>query len=151
MEIVEASAELTRPLRLAVLRPGFPSDTPTLEDPPGALHLAARDDGDVVGAAVLLPRAFAPQPDRRAWQLRGMAVAPDAQGTGVGARVLDAAVRLAATHGVELLWCQARTTAVGFYERQGWQVEGDEFTGAIGLPHLLMWRPVEPAADATSS
>ncbi|GAB2456320.1 GNAT family N-acetyltransferase [Jatrophihabitans fulvus] len=151
MEIVEATADQTRPLRLAVLRPGLPPDTPTLEDPPGAVHLAARDGGEVVGAAVLVVRPFARQPGRRGWQLRGMAVAPARQGTGVGAQVLAAAVRLAAGRGVEVLWCQARTSAVGFYERQGWRVEGEEFTGAMGLPHVLMWRAVEPLPDATSS
>ena len=44
------------------------------------------------------------------------------------------------------LWCNARLHAVGFYERQGWKVEGDEFDVPDIGPHFVMrWNP--PAAS----
>ena len=149
IEIVDAAT--TRPLRLAVLRPGYPADTPTLPEHPDAGGLAARDGETVAGAAVLLPRRFAVRPDDPAWQLAGMAVAPDRQGQGVGMLLLDRVVALAGERGAALVWCNARATATGFYRRHGWRTEGEQFVGAIGLPHVVMWRPVEPPGPATSS
>ncbi len=149
IEIVDAA--VTRPLRLAVLRPGYPADTPTLPDPPDAVHLAALDGDAVAGTAALLRRPFPHRPDERAWQLTGMAVAADRQGQGVGSLLLDRAVEVASEREAALVWCHARVTAIGFYRSQGWRPEGEHFVGAIGLPHVLMWRPVEPSAAATSS
>jgi predicted GNAT family N-acyltransferase len=53
--------------------------------------------------------------------------------------VLDAAEAAAREAGARLLWCNARSTAVGFYAGRGWQGEGAEFI-AEGIPHLRMTR-----------
>src|SRR5687768_6625724 len=82
---VDAGAVL--PLRRLVLRDGradrdasFPED-----DRADTLHLAAFDEGGaVVGVATLFPQASDRRPGERAWRLRGMAVDPSTQGTGVG-------------------------------------------------------------------
>ena len=38
--------------------------------------------------------------------------------------------------GAPLIWANARTTALGFYLRHGWQVAGEEFLASdTGLPH----------------
>jgi len=71
------------------------------------------------------------------WRLRGMAVDPQRQGTGVGAQVLQAAVAAAREAGAPLMWANARTTALGFYQRYGWSVAGEEFLASdTGLPHF---------------
>ena len=91
----------------------------------------------IVGVATLFPSAFEGRED--AWQLRGMAVAPEVQGSGVGGMLLDEGVRIARKAGATLLWANGRDTAVGFYERQGWKVVGDGFVyGPAGLPHHLV-------------
>ena len=152
VELVEG--EVTRELRRAVLRPGWPVGSVMHGDGvPGVLHLAARTDpGEpVVGAAVLIPAPYPPHPEReRAWQLRGMATAPDRRGRGVGGAVLAEAVRQVSDRGGELIWCQARESAIGFYARHGFQGEGERFVHAeTGIVHLHMWR--EPTAGSTSS
>jgi GNAT superfamily N-acetyltransferase len=68
-----------------------------------------------------------------------MAVDPGRQGTGIGAAVLAAAVAAARAAGAPMIWANARSTALGFYRRYGWQVAGEEFvTSDTGLRHYPM-------------
>jgi predicted GNAT family N-acyltransferase len=46
----------------------------------------------------------------------------------------------AAEHGATRLWCNARTPAVGFYERHGWTTVGEEFDVPPIGPHYRMVR-----------
>jgi GNAT superfamily N-acetyltransferase len=72
-------------------------------------------------------------------QLRGMAVDPGAQGTGVGRLLVEAAVERLRAAGVTRMWCNARDTAVPFYERLGWRIIAPGFVHAeSGLPHHPM-------------
>jgi phosphoribosylformimino-5-aminoimidazole carboxamide ribotide isomerase len=68
-----------------------------------------------------------------------MAVDPAAQGTGVGRTLLEAALERLRAAGVTRMWCNARDTAVPFYEHLGWTVTGPGFLHAeSGLPHHRM-------------
>jgi GNAT superfamily N-acetyltransferase len=120
MDMIVRVAELdeVRPLQLAVLRPHgrLPGDRPP---PEGALHVAALRDGSAIGAATLVPEAW-PGPGgvrKPSWRLRAMVVAEAERGSGVGRAVLDRAVELAVSRGVGSLWAEARSSALGFYER----------------------------------
>jgi GNAT superfamily N-acetyltransferase len=65
-----------------------------------------------------------------------MAIDPSRQGSGVGRQVLEVAVELARAAGAPRMWADGRTSALGFYERLGWQVVGEEYiVAASGLPH----------------
>jgi ribosomal protein S18 acetylase RimI-like enzyme len=142
-------AATTRDLRRSVLRPQQAPGSPMHgDDATDALHLGAFDGDAVVGCCVLLPRPYPSRPDEEGgWQLRGMAVAPAVQGQGVGRAVLDAAVAEARRRRGTLLWCDARTSAVGFYRSQGFTTDGAEFVHAeSGLPHHRMWRRIDPRA-----
>jgi ribosomal protein S18 acetylase RimI-like enzyme len=113
------------------------------DDDPAAVHLAARlPDGTVVGACVLLARAYPERPARRGtWQLRGMATAEGLRGRGIGTAMLAAAARQVRARGGSLLWCDAREGAIGFYAAHGFTVEGEQFAHAeTGITHLHMWR-----------
>jgi ribosomal protein S18 acetylase RimI-like enzyme len=139
--VVDASA--TRELRRALLRPQWAPGTLLPGDgDPAAVHLAVYDAGELVGCCVLQPRPYPPRPDGpQAWQLRGMAVAVHRQRQGVGGAVLDAAVAELQRRGARIVWCDARTTAAGFYRRHGFTGDGPEFEHAeTGLPHRRMWR-----------
>jgi predicted GNAT family N-acyltransferase len=109
-----------------------------------AVHLAAFDDDDeLVGTCLVLPRPYPLRPDEvPAWQLRGMATAEDRRGRGIGAQVLATAVAVVGKRGARLIWCEARTSAVPFYVRNGFTVDGEEYLHAeSGIPHHYMWRP----------
>lgn len=144
-DVVEISTADTYPLRLAVLR----FDTPTKEvafkedDWPGSWHLGIRVDGELVCTSTWVPRELeGTGADRQPGiQLRGMATARHLQGTGAGGVVLERGCELAAERGFALVWARARDAALAFYERHGFQVEGDGFIDdATQLPHHLVTR-----------
>jgi GNAT superfamily N-acetyltransferase len=140
--VVTIPAEEVRPLRGRLLRPGqsaeelvYPGDAL-----PGALHLGAWVDGELAGIASVSPEPVPGSSDGDAWRVRGMATVPEVRGRGVGAALLEACLEHARAQGGRVAWCNARTPAVGFYERFGFHVEGEEFElPGIG-PHFLMRR-----------
>jgi predicted GNAT family N-acyltransferase len=146
MEIRIVDGAATKDLRRAVLRPTWPVGSPMHGDEnPDAVHFAAvEDDGAIVGTCLILPRPFPPRPEQTgAWQLRGMATAPGRRSQGIGARIMAAAVAEAKRRGGRLIWCDARTTAVPFYQAQGFVAEGAEFLHEeSGIPHYQMWRMI---------
>lgn len=137
----EVAATMTHDLRRRVLREGVVDPVLTWEgdDDEATLHLAALDDGGTpVAVATLFPAGTALRRGATTWRLRGMAVDPSAQGTGVGRALLDAAVARLRAAGAEAVWADGRDTALGFYERNGWHVEGEGYTVPVGdeaMPH----------------
>jgi len=75
--------------------------------------------------------------DAPAWQLRGMATHADHQSLGIGAQLLAFIEAEYATLAA-LLWCNARTGAVAFYERAGWRCTSEVFEIAGVGPHREM-------------
>lgn len=114
------------------------------DDDTDTLHLGAYQEGRLVGVASLYRE---PPPDAlrttTAWRLRGMAVDKTLQGKGHGAALLRACMEHAMKQGGSQVWCNARTTASGFYRSLGFAQKGDPFElPGIG-PHHLMWRSLE--------
>ena len=115
-----------------------------------AVHIGAWADEMLVGCAAVFPDPWpggsagvATAPEPAAWRLRGMAVDPAQRRTGVGREVLVVAVEAARAAGAPLLWANARTAALSFYEAVGWQVAGEEFiTPDTGLPHKPIVLPL---------
>jgi predicted GNAT family N-acyltransferase len=125
----EVPAALTYELRRAVLRPDGGEITWAGDEDPATFHLAARTPDDrVVGVVRFSPAPCPWRPLAAApWQLRGMATDPAFRGSGAGrALVVDGLARVAARGG-DLVWCDARVGAAGFYERMGFTVVTEEF------------------------
>ena len=97
----------------------------------GSLHMLAVD-GDVVVACVL----FRPLAARQG-RLYQMAVEPDRQRSGIGARLVAALEAEVARRGFDEVVLHARAAAVGFYERAGYTVDGAPFV-EVGIPHVKM-------------
>jgi predicted N-acetyltransferase YhbS len=136
-----ADADEVRPLRMAVLRPGYPVAPSDYDEYPHTRHVAAFAGGTVVGCASVFPSRYGDEPN--AWQLRGMAVSGDLQGAGIGAKVLLGAIDVVRDAGAPLLWANARVTALGFYERLGFEVVGEEYLhGPLQLPHKVIVLPL---------
>lgn len=128
-------------LRWRVLRPGLPRTSAIfLEDGhPLAFHMAAYDGdgGDEVVACVTLFPEQLPGDSAIAYRIRGMASAPEVRGRGYGAALLHAALEQARQRGAELVWCNGRTSARGFWEGQGFMAVGEEFVLEPAGPHFL--------------
>jgi predicted GNAT family N-acyltransferase len=147
--VEDSDADTTYPLWRDVLREGRP--VPRLEDPAGTFHLAARTtDGRLVGVVRFSPAACPWGPEARApWQLRGMATDAGVRGTGAGrALVAEGLARIGADGG-DLVWCDARVAAVGFYERMGFVVVTEEFHKPEGGPHRGMVVQLSGGAGTT--
>lgn len=106
------------------------------DDLSGEVHeftLAAVDGQRVEGCVMLRPL-----PDGEL-KLRQMAVSPGLQGRGIGAQLVGAAEALGRERGFCKITLHARNTAIGFYERLGYRVEGSEFE-EVGIPHHYMFK-----------
>ncbi len=138
--VAEVPAEVTYPLRRAVLRPDGGEVIWAGDEDAATFHLAARTpDGRVVGV-VRFSRARCPwRPLATSpWQLRGMATDAAVRGSGAGRAMVDDGLRRVADRGGDLVWCDARTSAAGFYERMGFAVvTGTYDKPGIG-PHVGM-------------
>lgn len=75
-------------------------------------------------------------------RLRQMAVHKNLQGKGIGASLMNFAENLARDRGFKNLVMHARKVAVGFYEKQGYKITGDEFI-EVSIPHYLMQKKLK--------
>jgi len=134
----EARVEEILGLRWTILRAGLPREAASFEgdDEPTTHHFAAVKNNQIIACATFLRRPFDGEPG---WQLRGMAVRANLQGTGVGKQLLEFAESFVVSRGEsKLLWCNARVPASAFYVRQGWTIVGDPFEIPTAGPHVKM-------------
>lgn len=143
-EVVDVDAADTYDLRRYVLRRGTPTDDVNLDADrvPGTRHLAIRDgDGVVIGTSTWTERECPRRPGVRAVQLRAMAVQDDYQGRGLGGLLVDAGIALAVELGVDVVWANARDSALAFYATKGLDAVGDGFlTDDTEIPHHVVIR-----------
>lgn len=118
-----------------VAEQGVPPELEWDEIDPDCVHILARnEEGSVVGVARLCPGGH----------IGRMAVLAGWRGMGVGRAMLQFLLDHANREGVQHLHLNAQVSAVGFYEKAGFQVQGGEFMDA-GIPHLRMIRDSGPA------
>lgn len=93
--------------------------------------IGAFDDDEMLACCLLTKE------DNKSLRLRQMAVQNNLQGKGIGASMMNFAELLARDKGFQKLIMHARKTALGFYEKLGYKVVGDEFT-EVTIPHYVM-------------
>ena len=149
----EVAAEVTYDLRGAILRPNGGEITWAGDEDADTFHLAARTPDDrVVGVVRFSPAPCPWRPLASApWQLRGMATDATVRGSGAGRAMVEGGLSRVAARGGDLVWCDARTAAAGFYERMGFTVVTDEFDKPGIGPHVGMVIEVRPAGGPRSS
>lgn len=130
---------LLHSLRLRVLRPGHPPEAVDHDYDywPETFHVGAFDQvGEVVACATFYPDPAAD--GRPGWRLRAMATAPEVRGRGYGSAALRFGLDEVRGRGGALVWCNARSGAVWFYERLGFRVVSEEFEIPPIGPHYRM-------------
>lgn len=137
VRIERVGVQATYDLRARVLRQGRPVQI-TGDDAPSAIHLAALLDDRVVGVVRFQPQTCPWRDAEYAWQLRGMATDPEVRGIGAGRALVAEGLVQISRAGADLVWCDAREAAVGFYEKIGFTVVSDPYDmPPVGL-HLGM-------------
>jgi len=130
MNIRKISAEDTLQLRRDVLYPNEPLEAVKVDHDEDGLHFGVFDQGQLVTVVSLFP-------GRESAQFRKLATAPAAQGKGFGKAILAHLVDICKKEKIKLLWCNARDTAVTFYDRLGYTKKGDYFVkGGINFVRM---------------
>mgnify|MGYP006268073183 CR=1 FL=1 len=129
-------------LRVRVLRRGTPATTCDYAEDllPDVVHLAAINGaGTVIGTSTWFARECPELPGTAAVQLKGMAVDDAIRAIGVGRALVSTGERWACDNGAVLVWARARDSALGFYERCGYEPIGEGFIdGPTGMPHHVV-------------
>jgi predicted GNAT family N-acyltransferase len=143
MIVKQIDAKDTYIIRNIVLRPGLPVDTCYFDNDRDdqTFHLGAYIDDKLASIASFYLTTNNDFEDEFQFQLRGMATLPEFQGQGLSSALLKTAFPLIEKNHVKMLWCNARTSAKGFYEKVGFQSSGKEFdvTG-VGNHYLMIKR-----------
>jgi N-acetylglutamate synthase-like GNAT family acetyltransferase len=120
-------------LRMEILRRplGLSFTKEQLEAEKDDFFLGAYENDIMAGCSVLTPV------DTTTIQLRQMAVKENMQAKGTGSMLLEFAEKLAKEKGYKILMMHARKTASGFYQKNGYEIRGNEFT-EVTIPHYYM-------------
>lgn len=93
------------------------------------------EDGGIVGCCILS------KVNDNTLQLRQMAVDTRYQRNNIGSELLAYVEVKALKEGFRYLYLHARKVAVGFYTRNGYMLESDEFE-EVGVPHFEMLKMI---------
>jgi ribosomal protein S18 acetylase RimI-like enzyme len=120
-------------LRYRVLRAplGMPPGSERYGAEDACLHFVAVAAGLVVGCVVFHPQS------ETGGRLLQMAVDPAWQGRGVGRLLVEELEREVGRRGFRSVLLHARQGAIGFYERLGYECEGEPYV-EVGIPHRTM-------------
>lgn len=61
------------------------------------------------------------------YQLRGMATLPEVRGEGFGNLLIKKGTEILQQKAIEFVWCNAREVALGFYQRNGFEIIDQSF------------------------
>ncbi|MGH8325612.1 MAG: GNAT family N-acetyltransferase [Steroidobacteraceae bacterium] len=74
--------------------------------------------------------------------MRGMAASPEVRNMGIGSELLRGLIAHIGAEGGGILWCNARVSARGLYERGGMRTWGEPWEDPQIGPHIVMWRDI---------
>jgi ribosomal protein S18 acetylase RimI-like enzyme len=102
-----------------------------LENEKEEILIGAFEEDKMLGCCMLIKH------DVTMVRLRQMAVLNNLQGKGIGRALMQFAENIARDRGFVKITMHARKTAIGFYEKLGYQVIGEQFE-EVTLPHYIM-------------
>lgn len=121
VHIEQITPELTWPLRRDVLAPGQYKHNMELPNDGEGTHFGVFFENKLAGVASLFNNGSD-------FQFRKFAIDATVQRQGIGTQLLDYLIAYARANGATRLWCNARTTAIGFYAQAGFNTVGETFT-----------------------
>ncbi len=146
MDILRINPADTYEVRSKMLRPGLPLSSCKFDndDEDQTFHLGAFSEGKLVSVASFY---FENHKDisghEYQYRLRGMATLTEHQGKGMSKALLKMAFPIIKQNLCTVLWCNAKTTAEGFYKTVGFETLTEVFEiDGVG-PHVLMKKEIE--------
>ena len=111
-----------------------------IDDKSGAFHLGVYKEGQLVCVASFFNQSQTQFSHQNQYRIRAMATLTKAQNTGAAKVLLTAAFKRLIANKQELLWCDARIKATGFYKKLGFKKIGDSYNIPIIGEHFLMYK-----------
>jgi predicted GNAT family N-acyltransferase len=142
-EVKQIHPHLARPLRHRVLWPHIALeeecniDIDLRED---AIHLASFDGDRIVSVGSLFQMDSPKINFSKQYRLRAMATDPDYRGQRAGKVLVEKAMDILREKGADVLWCDAREIAVGFYESLGFIKLPEKYDIPKIGPHYFMYK-----------
>ncbi|WP_221563384.1 GNAT family N-acetyltransferase [Alkalihalobacillus sp. TS-13] len=137
--------EVTYGLRQKILRP-----QQTIEECKYAsdaseesFHLGAFSNDKLISVASFYQEDDPQITGEKQYRLRGMATVETSRGQGAGRSLIEAAEKEMRGRGVDVWWCNARTSVSGYYEKMGLNAIGDVFDIHPIGPHKLMYKTLK--------
>ena len=115
---------------------GLTWSTADLEGEGEQLHFGLFDESGTLIACVVVKLL-----DADTAKVRQMAVDEPRRGIGTGRRLLQGVEEILRQKGVRRIEMDARDTAIGFYRKLGYEIEGEEFT-QVTIPHFRMTKAI---------
>lgn len=145
MTIKQISVAETIPIRHAVLRKNKPIETCyfTGDYLESTFHLGVFLDNNLAGICTLVNNEKVIGQKLYAYQLRGMAILDQFQGNKLGKSLMEFLPEFLKTNKILNIWCNARVSAVDFYQKFGFKAYGESFEIPYVGPHQLMLKSYE--------
>ncbi|MBI2521188.1 MAG: GNAT family N-acetyltransferase [Bdellovibrio sp.] len=145
MRVLRIHPKDTISIRQQMLRPGRPIESCiyTGDDDEQTFHLGAFVDTKLVSVASFYFEKHPQLSPPYQYRLRGMATLSEYQRRGLSSELLKMAFPIIKQNLASLLWCNARLTAVGFYEKVGFEKVSEPFTIPDIGEHILMTKKIE--------
>lgn len=146
IEVRRISAEQTRELRFLVLWPhksGIEDCIIDIDKREDAMHFGAFLDNKLIGVASVFEMSSDKIDYNKQFRLRAMASHPEYRGINAGKAIVEFAIEVCRSKGADVLWCDARKVALGFYEKLGFnRIDSWYDISPIGL-HQFMYYPMK--------
>lgn len=145
LRVSRIDARDTIPIRHQVLRAGLPIETCHFEgdEDEQTFHLGAFVEGKLVSVASFFFEKHPKLEPEYQYRLRGMATLPEFRHQGLSSELLRMGLPIVKQNFCSLLWCNARESAMGFYQKVGFEkIEGVFDIPGVG-PHVLMFKSLD--------
>jgi len=120
LNIKEIDYQTALPIRHEVLWPNKPVSFCKVEGDETAKHFGVFVKDQLVAVASIYINGTSAR-------LRKFATLPDFQGHGLGSKLIIDILNQLKEQNIEMFWCDARVTAIGFYQKLGMKQQGNEF------------------------
>jgi predicted GNAT family N-acyltransferase len=130
IHIEQIRPELTWRLRQRILHPTKKLYEMEMEEDNNGVHFGAFREDNLVGIASLFQKGSN-------FQVRKFAIDIPAQNMGIGKSLLNYIVDYAIIEGAERIWCNSRSSAIGFYSKSGFLQTGIPFSKS-GIDYVIM-------------
>ena len=128
-DIKKISAEKTHAIRHPMLRQGRPIEDCVFDGDkdPKTIHLGAFIENKLVGVLSAYQKSTSAFEVKESYQIRGVAVLTTAHRKGIGRALMANIEHRLKQRKIDLIWLNARITAVDFYTTLAYQQKGKAF------------------------